>query len=246
MIKRILRLLPAALLSVYLVFSVAFINPKADADGVCTGVEIEIAGSSDEVYLQRTQIEALLEKAEIRFTDRPLSSIHADAIEQVLESYKLIKRAEVYKTIDGAVKIYVYQRRPVLRVLSDEGNYYVDEEGQIMPIPNHYAAYVPLATGAISREYAQGPLYEFATFLRKHKAWNRQIVQIHLLPNQDVELTPAKGNHTILLGKIEHYKENLDKLSVFYEKGLSKVGWNKYTKINLKYENQVVCTKRKK
>jgi len=27
------------------------------------------------------------------------------------------------------------------------------------------------------------------------------------------------------------------------EKGLNVVGWNRYTEINLKYENQVVCKK---
>jgi cell division protein FtsQ len=59
-----------------------------------------------------------------------------------------------------------------------------------------------------------------------------------------VELTPTVGSQQIILGKIENYKENLEKLRLFYEKGLSKVGWNNYSVINLKYKNQVVCTKK--
>ncbi|MDR3267157.1 MAG: hypothetical protein LBT24_06285, partial [Tannerella sp.] len=68
-----------------------------------------------------------------------------------------------------------------------------------------------------------------------------QIAQIYVAQNQDIELSPTVGNHQIILGKISDYRENLDKLQLFYEKGLNKVGWNKYSVINLKYKNQVVC-----
>jgi cell division protein FtsQ len=247
MIKRTFHLLSALLLLVYMAFAVAFINPKVGEDKFCTGVEIEIAATGEASYLTRAQIESLLGKARINPVGRKLSEINANAIEKNLRENQLIKKAEVCKTIDGRLKICVYQRIPVLRIMSERErcSYYVDNEGRMMPVPPNYAAHVPLVTGAISAEYAQNQLYRFVGFLRKNKHWNEQIVQIHVLPNQDVELTPRKGSHTILLGKIENYRENLDKLELFYDKGLNKVGWNKYSQINLKYKNQVVCTKRK-
>ncbi|MDR1436585.1 MAG: cell division protein FtsQ, partial [Candidatus Symbiothrix sp.] len=67
--------------------------------------------------------------------------------------------------------------------------------------------------------------------------------QIYVAPNKDIELTPRVGNHQIILGKLEDCEEHLEKLKVFYEKILNKVGWNKYSKINLKYKNQIVCTR---
>ncbi|MDR0541954.1 MAG: cell division protein FtsQ [Dysgonamonadaceae bacterium] len=244
MVKKIIHLLFAALLLVYIAFAVAFINPKAGGDRQCKGVEIEIAETREASYLNRTQIETLLAKANIKPAGRKMSEINTGAIEKTLKEYKLIKKVEVYKTTDGTVKIRPFQRIPILRVISERGNYYVDSEGQIMPVPSNYAACVPLATGLISNEYAKKQLYPFADFLRKNKFWNEQIEQIHVLPNLDIELTPRKGNHAIVLGKIENYKENLDKLELFYNKGLNKIGWNKYSRINLKYKNQVVCTKR--
>ncbi|MDR1527202.1 MAG: cell division protein FtsQ [Dysgonamonadaceae bacterium] len=244
MVKKIIHILLAALLLVYLAFSVAFINPKADGEKDCKGVDIEVAENAGASYLNRTQVEVLLERTGIQFTGRKITEINTGAIERTLKEHKLIKKAEVYKTIEGTIKIRVYQRTPILRVMSDRGNYYIDDEGQRMPVPPNYAAHVPLATGTINDEYAKKQLYGFAEFLRKNKSWNDQIEQIHVLPNLDVELTPRKGNHTIVLGKIENYRENLDKLALFYHKGLNKVGWNKYSRINLKYKNQVVCTKR--
>ena len=244
MLKKIIHILVAALLLMYLAFSVAFINPKVDSDTECSSIQIKIMETDGDSYLSVPQIEALLGKAHIQLKGQRMSEIHAASIEQVLKENKLIKNAEIYKTIDGTVMIRVYQRVPILRVISEKGNYYVDTEGQVMPVPPHYAAYVPVATGAISPEYATKQLYDFAEFLRKNKSWNEHIEQIHVLPNLDVELTPRKGTHTIVLGKIENYKENFDKLALFYVKGLDKIGWNKYSQINLKYKNQVVCTKR--
>jgi len=244
MLKKIVQILMAVLLLVYLAFSVAFINPKVDQDKECRDIQIKIVETPGATYLTESQIETLLAKANIQLKGQKMSDIYAADIEKTLTESRLIKNAEAYKTIDGTVVIRVYQRVPILRVISEKGNYYVDAEGKIMPVPPQYAAYVPLATGSISHEYATKQLYDFADFLRKNKTWNEHIEQIHVLPNLDIELTPRKGDHIIVLGKIENYRENLDKLTLFYEKGLNKVGWNKYSRINLKYKNQVVCTKR--
>jgi len=244
MIKKIIQISAAVLLLIYLTFSVAFINPKVDANKECGGVQIAVMETTDALYLNEPLIEALLEKANVCPTGRKMSEIHIGSIEKALKEHKWVKNTEVYKTIDGMVKIRVYQRTPILRVISEKRNYYIDAEGQIMPVPLYYTAYVPLATGAISDEYATKQLCDFARFLHKNESWGKQIEQIHVLPNLDVELTPRKGDHIIVLGKIENYKENLDKLALFYEKGLNVVGWNKYSQINLKYKNQVVCTKK--
>jgi cell division protein FtsQ len=244
MVKKIIHILLATLLLVYLAFSVAFINPRVDGDKECQGMDINVVGIAEASYLNHRQIEALLEQTGIKFTGRKISEVNVKDIEKTLQEHKLIKKAEAYKTIEGMIKIQVYQRTPILRVISERRNYYIDDEGQIMPVPPNYAAHIPVATGAISDEYAKKQLYGFADFLRKNKSWNEQIEQIHICPNLDVELTPRKGNHIVVLGKIENFRKNLDKLELFYDKGLNKVGWNKYSRINLKYKNQVVCTKR--
>jgi cell division protein FtsQ len=61
----------------------------------------------------------------------------------------------------------------------------------------------------------------------------------------EIELVPRVGQHIIYLGQIDGYEEKLERLLIFYEKGLSQTGWNQYTGISLKYKDQVVCTKKK-
>jgi cell division protein FtsQ len=243
MVKKILLFTLVFLLTGYIAFAVIFMNPKASADKECTKMYIEVVKSSDVSYLNEALVESLLQRANLNPMGKKMSEISMESIETTLESNKLIKTAESYKTVDGTVKIKVFQRTPILRIMTGSESYFIDSEGEKMPIPPDFTAYLPLATGRINEAYAKTQLYNFALFLQKDKFWNSQIEQIHIEANLDVELIPKLGNHRIILGKMEDYKGNLNKLKLFYNKGLNKVGWNRYSIINLKYKNQVVCTK---
>jgi cell division protein FtsQ len=243
MLKKILIVLFAVLLSAYMAFTVIYLNFfHTSEDLICRKVEVEIGNTWGQNYISTNDVVALMKTMKVFPVGKNLKEISASEIEEKLAGNKLIKKAECFKTIGGDVKVKIYQRIPVLRVFSQNESYYVDNEREIMPVPANFAAYIPVAVGNINREYAKKQLYDFACYLQKDKFWDSQIAQIYVASNQDVVLTPTVGNHQIILGKIEDYKENLDKLRTFYEKGLSKIGWNRYSTINLKYKNQVVCT----
>ena len=48
----------------------------------------------------------------------------------------------------------------------------------------------------------------------------------------------------LTLGTLDEFEEKLANLKLFYEQAIPKVGWEKYSMINLKYKNQIVCTKK--
>lgn len=87
-------------------------------------------------------------------------------------------------------------------------------------------------------------LFELAKFINEDKFWKSQISQIFINQNNDIEMTPRVGSHNIVLGDANQIEEKFQKLLIFYKKGLNNTGWNNYSTINLKYKNQVVCTKR--
>jgi len=244
MIKKIALILFAAILAAYILFSIPCLGKGAD-NSICKNVEIIVVDTLKCHFIKKNEVENILKNSGIKIVGQKMSDINTAFIEQKLEENKLIKKAECYKTIDSIIKIEIYQKKPVLRIISNSGNYYVDSERSIMPLSNNFAAYLPVATGNIDQKFATTKLYDFALFLQSNKYWNSQIEQINVLPNKDIELTPQAGNFQIILGSLDDdYVEKLDKLKLFYNKGLNKVGWNRYSVINLKYKNQVVCTKR--
>lgn len=243
MFKKIMLISIAVLALAYLVFSIFFLNRKAETDMLCKDLRVQIMDTLERHYLNSEEIKEIIKKAGIETVGQEMASINTEDIKAKLEENKLIKKVDCFKTIDGSIMVKVYQRIPILRIFSDKGSFYVDNEGETMPVPRNFAAYVPVASGSIDDEFAKTELYSFVEFLRNDKFWNSQIEQIYVAPNKDIELIPRVGNHRIVLGKIADYEANLDKLKLFYDKGLNKIGWNRYSVINLKYKNQVVCTK---
>ncbi|MDL2241858.1 cell division protein FtsQ/DivIB [Bacteroidales bacterium OttesenSCG-928-L03] len=243
MIKRILLISVACLLVGYMLFALFFISPKASQETLCNQMDIRIVYRGDQAYFTEEEIRSQIEKAKLNPVGKIASEINTGDIEAFLRKNKLVKEAECYKTMSGSVKVMVSQRTPILRVMSPSEDYYIDEEGTRMPVPRNFAAYVPLATGYIDEEYAQNELLELVSFLDKHDKWNKEIEQIYIHRNKDIEVSLRKGNHLVLLGKLEQVSENLEKLNLFYEKGLNKIGWNRYKLINLKYKDRVICTR---
>jgi cell division protein FtsQ len=115
-----------------------------------------------------------------------------------------------------------------------------------MPVSRRYAVYVPVASGSVEKEFATTDLYDFALFLQKNEFWNNQIEQIYVHPNKEVILIPRVGDHRILLGTLDDFREKLTNLQLFYEQAIPKTGWEKYSIINLKFKDQIVCTKKTK
>ena len=86
-------------------------------------------------------------------------------------------------------------------------------------------------------------LYKLSTFITKDKFLKAQIEQIYVEPNGEFELIPRVGSHTILMGTADNLEDKFERLFVFYRIGLNKTGWSRYNIINIKFKNQVVCSK---
>lgn len=243
--KKVLVIIGLSLLAGYLLFSVFYFQRKPK-DGVCTRFEVEILnGTADEQFIDTKDVLSFVKGKGLDPTGKQFQEINTNEIEEAVLANQLVKKANVFITNDNAIKITIEERKPILRIISSRGeNYYIDSEGTKMPLSRNFTAYLPIATGFIKEDFARGDLFKFALFLHDDKFWNAQIEQIVVQANHEIELIPRVGDQRIILGGLEGYKGKLEKLLAFYENGLNETGWNKYSVINLKFDKQVVCTKR--
>jgi len=240
---RIITILIGFLLLAYIVFATYFFKDVRRSD-TCKAIEIVVKDSLDKHFVTQTELASILKREKMYPVNEPMNEVNTNKIEETLLTNEMIARVEAYKTPSGIIKLEVEQKLPILRVISPRGNFYVDNHGTLMPVSNRYVAHVPIASGYIEKEQATTELYKFALFLQEDKFWNAQIEQIYIHPDGEIELIPRVGNHRIILGAFEGYKEKLDNLQLFYDKIVPKMGWEKYSIINLKFRNQIVCTKR--
>jgi cell division protein FtsQ len=242
-IIRIISAITAFLLLGYLVVMAVFLK-ETGKDAACKDLVVKIQNDREKRFVTEADITSALKQAKLDPLGMQLSNINTYKIETELMKNGMIDKVDVYKTPSGTIKIDVSQKTPILRVMSIRGDFYIDSKGRTMPVSRRYIVHVPIANGYIENELATTDLYKFALFLQENEFWNNQIEQIYVHPDRDIELIPRVGDHRIILGTFDNFKEKLDNLQLFYEQAIPKLGWERYSSINLKFKNQVVCTKK--
>lgn len=211
----------------------------------CRSFKVIVKDSSDVQFVTAQEIVNIVKRYKLYPVGKSFKDINTLAIRDTILTNKLIESANVYITSNSAIVATVQQREPVLRVISSiKGNFYVDKDRSIMPVSTSFTVYVPIATGLIDEEFAKGELFDFAMYLKNNPNWDAWIEQIVVSNKNEVELIPRAGDFRIIMGSLEDYPTKLNKFVRFVEGGLNVVGWNRYSEINLKYDNQVVCTKK--
>ncbi|KAA6337128.1 hypothetical protein EZS27_014763 [termite gut metagenome] len=212
---------------------------------VCRDVIFIIKDPVNAGFVTKHDIMDMLQREKLNPKDKPMDKINAHTIEEALSKHILIDRVECYKTLSGKIRIEINQRIPVLRVMSRNGeNYYIDNKGKIMPVNVKTIAHLPVVTGYVDKAFAVNNLYALGMLLYTDTFWSAQIEQINVLPRGEIELVPRVGEHIIFLGTTDRLEQKFRRLKEFYLKALNTVGWNKYSRINLEFKNQIVCTKR--
>ena len=228
----------------YLVF--AFVNLSHDEEQrICIGTEIILEDSIDN-FVNRQFIERLIAQSKCPIQDRSIKDIDIRTIEASIRNNPYIDSVACHYTSTNLLCIRVLPRKPVLHVISDNGEkYYMDINGNDMPT-DVFLQDLCLATGNISKDYAKEHLVQIADYINTHAPWNKEIQQISVRNPKHIEIIQSTGSHTVVLGEPTDIQGKLNRLQKFYEEGLNKVGWNKYSIINLNYANQIVCTKKQK
>ena len=234
----------SVIIGVYLLLAITAFNHPIERDMTCRDVQVTIEGNATGGFLTPADICRMLTEQELYPVGKHLTDVNLRAIEERLEAQELIERVEAYKTQSGNVKISISERVPVMRVMANGQDYYVDRDGKAL-MNTGYVCNLIIATGSISQAYASRVLAPIGRIIMADDFWRNQIEQINVLPDSTVEIVPRVGGHIIYIGQPIGVTKKLERLRKFYRYGLSQAGWNKYSRISVEFNNQIVCKKKK-
>lgn len=245
----------------YLVCISGFISDKQRGI-LCNKIDVIISDSLSKRFLESNDIINLLSNRNLLALGKPVNLINTNEIEKTVIGNTMVKKCNVYSSIDGKISIELWQREPVVRIIDRNGNsYYIDNEGSVISMSKKFTPHLLVVNGYISTPFRIDhveniydkknikntrrlrEIHQMALYICSNEFWNAQIVQLYLNAKGDYEIIPRIGPHLIILGDAENFEEKLEKLRIFYNEGLRSTGWNKYLEINLKYKDQIVCTK---
>lgn len=242
--KRVAIISFSIFLGIYLLLAATVFNHSKELNVPCKALHVEIEKGVVEGFLTPEEVTKMITADGLNPVGKTIDQINIRAIEDSLRVKELIETAECYKAQNGNVCVRVKERIPVVRVMAENGDdYYVDNNGNQMSKPN-YICNLIVATGHIDRNYARRVLAPIGNIVMASPLWRNQIEQINILPDSTVELVPRVGNHVLYLGKPVGVTRKLERLRKFYQYGLSKAGWDQYSRISVEIDNQIICKRR--
>jgi cell division protein FtsQ len=265
-VKKIIHISLWVLFALGTLVTLGFVQEK-QAHRKATGLEISVSSDDESFFVTRDDIRQMLTDKGDSIVHQPLSTIHVAELERLIVNNPCVEDAEVFVSVNGQVRIKASQRKPVARIFALSGEtYYMDEDGKLMPWSANYTADVVAVNGLVTESYGNwyrysakeieamptlkvysvlDDIFRIANFIHKDPFRKALIGQIYVNAEKEFELIPNTGTFRILLGDSEDLDEKFNKLKIFYREGLRNTGdWNAYSTINLKYKNQIVCTKR--
>lgn len=242
LIKKILLTLSILLALVFLLW-IGIKNKNSEQEEVCTGLSVEIMDRGAREFVSEKEIALLLKEKGLFPIGSPMRTIQTKIIEDEISQHNMVRTVECYKSPNGVIKILLEQRIPLFRVIGKNSNYYVDEDKRKMPTSDSFVAYVPVVTGEVSDQMLTNELYSFVRYISQDPFWNNQVEQININDHQEIQIVPRITQQIIYLGQVENYATKLDKLKKFYQYGMEHIGWEKYSTIDIRYKNQIVCKK---
>ncbi|SDE89903.1 cell division protein FtsQ/DivIB [Chitinophaga filiformis] len=239
----------------FVVILVAAVNDKND--GKCTGIVVKLQGDEGNFFIEERDIKALVADKDINPVGKRIKDINTANLEKIVSRDPWVKNAEIFLDNQRKLNIKVTQREPVARIFTAAGNsFYFDTEGDRIPVSARYTARVPVFTdfpadfpaNAAKLKGADSSLaagiMTLGTYIMEDPFWSAQVEQVVITPAREFEIIPKLGDHVIAFGEGTDVEKKFSKLLAFYKEGLNKVGWNNYARINVAYENEVVCTRR--
>lgn len=225
---------------------------KKQATKVCTKVNIAIEDTLDTYFINNADILSLVTNGgRENLVGVPYKNIDLKNLENRIKTNKFIRSCQVSQDMEGVLAVEVKQSRPIARIVHRQASdAYISDQGNILPLSERFTARVVLIEGinienllkkdSIQTEGGEG-FFELLQFIDRHKFWKAQIAQLYVNADGTVLMYPQVGRQVIEFGEPKDIERKFDKLKIFYKQIIPVKGWNRYSRVSLAYQDQIIC-----
>ncbi|MND74244.1 hypothetical protein D3C80_658320 [compost metagenome] len=193
-------------------------------------------------FVKQETVNKLLIENKRDASDIEKDKLDLNKVEKSINAHEMIEKSDVFVSIDGVLKAVVKQKTPIARFVDGESSFYIDYEGDKMPLSANFTARVPLVSGVINKKNNEDLARLFRTiydddFLKKN------IIGVQIMPNGSLKMLNRNFNFQIDFGRIINVERKFKNYKAFFQKTVLDSSLYKYSKIDLRFTEQVVCTK---
>lgn len=218
----------------------------------CKDIVVTLENVRENHFINEADVLNMVESVPGEVRTRSFSEINFREIEERLKTHRNFKEVQLFNDFKGNMVVNVSLRRPMARLVQEDGkDAYLSEEGLIMPVSDRYSSRVIVLSGPFAKQLILDQdlnkkeygirLLEMLRFINDDSFLKKQVAEIELREDGRVNLLPQVGSQIVEFGKPEQLEDKFLKLKVFYKTILPHQGWNKYEKVNLEFEGQIVA-----
>ena len=193
-------------------------------------------------FIRQETVNKLLIENKTQAQSIQKDKLDLNKLEKSINTNPMVEKSEVFVSIDGVLKAVVKQKTPIARVFDENGSFYIDYQGNVMPLSKEFTARVPIISGEINKEN-KAELNKLLQFVYDDEFLKKNIIGIQILPDGSLKMLSRNFNYEIEFGKTINVERKFSNYKAFYQKAVSDSSLYHYKKINLKFTQQVVCTK---
>ncbi|MCF6223892.1 MAG: hypothetical protein L3J34_09200 [Flavobacteriaceae bacterium] len=204
-----------------------------------------IFNNGKNLFISYEKVNKLLIQNLAGLENQSKENINLNNVEQFLENNQMIEEAEIFQTINGVLGAVITQRTPVLRVANGLESHYYDEDGEKMPLSDNFSARIPLTTSIIEKDNCEDIIL-LANRIKNDEFLKKHIIGIQQIKGKSTnqfELKMRTGSQIVIFGDLKRMDKKIQNLKTFYQKTILDGSLKNYKTINLKFNDQVVCTK---
>lgn len=243
--KRLIQNTILLVLAAALVIGTLWARDKSRGEQ-CTGIEVEVINADSTSFVTPQGVLNDLKGRGIKLVGKRMGDIDASDIEEALRLSPYLENADIVKCQNGKVLIRVSQLVPVFRVFDGESSYYVNRAGKHMTATNFYHSDVPVVQGHFTRKYPPTRLLPLIDYVEKDSLLRSLVTMFIVRDSNNIILVPDISGHVINIGNADGLENKFAKLKLFYSQVMPKRGWNTFDTISVKWNHQVVATRRTK
>jgi cell division protein FtsQ len=203
--------------------------------------EVIFVGQNSDFIKPETVNKLLIEnKNDVRSIAK--EDLNLDKLENFINKHPMIEKSEVFVTVDGILKVMVKQKTPIGRVFDDFGSFYIDYEGNKMPLSEINTARVPIISGKMTNKNKK-QLSKILKTIYDDDFLKKNIIGVQILSGDDLMMTNRNFDYQIEFGKMVNENKKFKNYKAFFQKAVLDSTLYKYKRINLRFTQQVVCTK---
>ena len=243
--KRLIQNTILLLLAAALASGILWARNKSRGE-VCTDVKVEVVNVDSTAFVTPEGVLSDLKGQGITLVGKRMGDIDASDIEEALKLSPYLENADIVKGQNGQLLIRVYQLVPVFRVFDGDESYYVNRAGKHMAVTSYYHSDVPVVQGHFTRKYPATRLLPLIDFVESDSLLRSLVTMYCVRDTNNILIIPVFSGHVVNIGQADDFENKFEKLKLFYRKVLPKKGWQTYDTISVKWDHQVVATRRVK